>query len=183
MARYAGIRGRLGFPLAVLFGCSVAGCSGRVSEVDSAASGGPQRGILEVGWAITAAFAEATGPLPPSHESTLADIAAGATSCQVRRSTAYLVSAATPRTGTTVSAGTITITGGLLPITLTPERWVQDDGRSRVDYPVWPLNPGIALIRPGDLVTIAASGEAVPPFAVDITVPDTISVTLPDPRA
>jgi hypothetical protein len=83
---------------------------------------------------------------------------------------------------TDVSAGTITIAGGQTPIVLTPQVQTLPDGGSFLDYSGG-LNLGASPISPGDALTITSSGATVPAFSIDITVPEAISITHPDPSS
>ena len=77
-----------------------------------------------------------------------------------------------PASGTQVSAGTITVTGGSAPIALAPA-----DGGSGEQYA--PLQHA-GTVASGQTLTIAASGATVPAFSTNLVVPDAVTFTQPD---
>jgi hypothetical protein len=77
-----------------------------------------------------------------------------------------------------VTAGTLTVTGATAPIVLMPS--AADAGPFGPEYD-WSPTPGGATFGPGSKLTLAASGDTVPPFMATVTIPDLLTVTSPAP--
>jgi hypothetical protein len=77
-----------------------------------------------------------------------------------------------------VTAGTLTVTGATAPIVLMPP--AADAGPYGPQYD-WGSTPGGATFGPGSTLTVAASGDTVPPFMATVTMPDLLTVTSPTP--
>jgi hypothetical protein len=76
-----------------------------------------------------------------------------------------------------VSAGTIALVGDQRSALLVPEAKPLAKGGSSVGYA---LSPDSMHFAPGDALTITASGDTVPAFSAEITVPNSITLTQPD---
>jgi hypothetical protein len=70
---------------------------------------------------------------------------------------------------TAVSAGTVTITGGSAPITLTP------DGTGSYS----PFTTMTDVAHPGDPLTVTAAGEVAPAYTTTLTMPGPLTITSP----
>ena len=127
---------------------------------------------------IAATFGETLVPLR-FPQATVTEVDAGLGSCTVTQSTTPTTGQYTAAVAAHVSAGTITLVGGQKSAFLVPEVTSFADGGSSVGYS---LSQGSMLFGPGDTLTISASGETVPPFSAEITVPNAIALTQPDLR-
>jgi hypothetical protein len=129
---------------------------------------------------IAATFGETLVPGTQVPQATVLEVDAGSGSCTVTQWTTPTTGQYTAAVVAQVSAGTITLAGGQKSAFLVPQVISLADGGSSVSYS---LTQGSMLFGPGDTLTITASGETVPPFSAEITVPNAIALTQPDLRA
>jgi hypothetical protein len=108
-----------------------------------------------------------------SFENVLLTLDAGPGSCTV----GALSFQPPPASGTQVSAGTITVTGGSASIALAPMAVSSGDGGAAEQYA--PLQHA-GTVSSGQTLTIAASGATVPAFSTNLVVPDAVTFTQPD---
>jgi hypothetical protein len=129
---------------------------------------------------IAAAFAETLVPGTQVPQTTVLEIDAGAGSCTVTQLTPPTTGRYTAPVVASVSAGTITLVDGQKSALLMPQVQLLADGGSSLGYALSPDSMGFP---PGDTLTIAASGATVPPFSVEITVPNAVTLVQPDLRS
>lgn len=170
----------------ILLGLSVAGFTGQ-GMAGSGSGGAQKRGNIMVepprqrgtflAAGIAAAFAEELVPGSPDCQTTVHEIAAEVGSCTVKQWTTPTTGRYTFPVSAPASAGTITLVGDQKSALLVPEVKPLAKGGSSVRYA---LSPDSMHFAPGDALTITASGDTVPPFSAEITVPNSITLTQPN---
>ncbi|HSY25211.1 MAG TPA: hypothetical protein VK841_23965 [Polyangiaceae bacterium] len=168
--------------LIVVAGAGTLSCAGSVQGGDTRVTVSDYGGSVFIALGpqpdVTAEFEEFDTVLAggASASSLLASLNDGTRECLAGQSPVQPTADDTPITTHTVGAGAITITGGATPLTLLPE--ALDAGASvgsDIHY-----GPAEATgLAPDDVVTITATGDSVPAFALSLPLPSAITWTQP----